>query len=309
MKISGSSKVFGIIGDPVCHSFSPVFWNAAFGVLNYDAVYVPFQVTKENLRQAVKGLRAASILGGNVTAPHKERMFKLCDQTHDAARLTGAVNTYWFDGQDRLHGDNTDLTALIDIFRQRGPFESACVLGAGGAAKAVVHSLCQTGTKVIYWAGRTSSRLKIPSSMQDSTDFKLTGLAAPQITDAVGSSLITINATTLGWNRDDRLDGLKAGLDGSRVFFDLNYSNHSRLVKDAVSAGAQTITGEEMLVRQGLYSFKILTGITPPEDVIRKAVRGQISSRTKRAGSDARFSSALKLNPPSEKSRKELRND
>ncbi|MEO5656791.1 MAG: shikimate dehydrogenase, partial [Nitrospiria bacterium] len=149
-----------LFGDPVAHSRSPQMHNAAFRALKLDYCYVPFAVSPRALRTAVGGIRALGIVGANVTIPHKEVVIPYLDELSEEARLIGAVNTIHHD-RGRLVGHNTDARGFLRAFREDtevsvrgGRF---LVLGAGGAARAVVMALALGGAKGVTVANRSSS--------------------------------------------------------------------------------------------------------------------------------------------------------
>lgn len=139
MKLTGSTKVLGIFGDPVAHSRSPHMQTAALTAAGIDAVYVPFHVSAERLQDAVRSIVALELHGVNLTIPHKEAVCALLDELDEDARLIGAVNTV-VRCKDRLVGYNTDAPGLLNALRDDLQFDPegrrVLVLGAGGAARA-----------------------------------------------------------------------------------------------------------------------------------------------------------------------------
>lgn len=276
MDITPRSRLFGLLGDPVGHSLSPTLWNAAFEASGIDAVYLAFTVAADRLESAVHGLRDIGAGGLNVTRPHKEAAFRLCTGHHGAAAAIGAVNTLWFPGKDEIVGANTDADSFYDLLRNELPaFERALLLGAGGAARAVLWAFCQREIPVVYWANRTRSRLKtcFPTG---TTDVVPTSWEERSLSDAVHRADIIVNATPLGWHHDDHLDVLNE-IDGARtVYIDLNYEPSSRLQRAARDAGAHVIDGSELLIRQGAAAYTLVTGQPAPEAVMRRAVMNLI---------------------------------
>jgi len=276
MAITSRTQLFGLLGDPVGHSVSPVLWNAAFEASGIDAVYLAFSVTADRFESAVHGLRDIGAGGLNVTRPHKEAAFRLCTAHHGAAAAIGAVNTLWFPGKGGIRGANTDADSFFDLLRNElPPFERALLLGAGGAAKAVLWAFCQRSIPVVYWANRTRSRLKTCFPTGTSSVIP-TSWEERSLSDAVHRADIIVNATPLGWHHDDHLDVLSE-IDGARtVYIDLNYEPSSRLLKAARDAGARVIDGSELLIRQGAAAYTLVTGHQAPEAVMRRAVMNLI---------------------------------
>ncbi|OQY18269.1 MAG: shikimate dehydrogenase, partial [Desulfobacteraceae bacterium 4572_35.1] len=149
--ITAATNVYGIFGDPVIHSLSPLMQNAAFAACGINAVYLPFNVTKANLDAAVLGAKAMNVRGVNVTIPHKEAVCPLLDSIDGSAQLIGAVNTI-VNSDGCLVGYNTDGVGLVRSLRSDLGVDlngnvQVVVLGAGGAARAAVVALAQQGVK------------------------------------------------------------------------------------------------------------------------------------------------------------------
>ena len=161
MIITGTTRVLGIIGDPVSHSRSPEMQNRALAAVGLDYVYVPFHVRPEMLTEAVAGFRASGVHGFNVTVPHKVAVAPLLDRLSPEAEQIGAVNTV-HNENGKLVGYNTDGFGLVTSLREELGFEphgaELVVVGAGGAARAAVHALCSAGAGRIVIVNRTVSK-------------------------------------------------------------------------------------------------------------------------------------------------------
>jgi shikimate dehydrogenase len=230
--IGGGTRLVGLIGDPVSGSLSPRMQNAAFAARGLDWAYVPLPVVAERLEAAIRGLVALGFAGANVTAPHKEWAARLCDESEDESVNTLVVR----DG--RVLGSNTDREIVAGL-----PAEHVCLIGAGGAAKAL-----------------------LPELGGDVRIFARSGDWPP---DARGCDLI-VNATPV---RDELLVEPEAG----QAVVDIAYApdgTETALVAAARAAGCEPIVdGLEALVRQGAASFERWTGVPAPVDVMRGAVR------------------------------------
>jgi shikimate dehydrogenase len=161
LDINGGTKVFAVIGDPVEHSSSPGLWNRAFCDLSYNAVYVAMRVRINHLKTALLGLRAANVAGINLTMPHKIEAVKYCTQLHSPADSLGSINTLWFK-QDGMHGYNTDATGFLRLLKncsKAGSCKKALVLGAGGAARAVIWAFSKVIGAIIISKPKTISDL------------------------------------------------------------------------------------------------------------------------------------------------------
>lgn len=270
--ITGHTKVYGVVGDPVSHSLSPVLWNAAFRSLRIDAVYVPFRVRKERLPEALKGLSSVGVQGVNVTLPHKQSASELCDTLLPPAEIIGAVNTVRFETSGVLAGANTDALGMCQLFSDVKIDGPVTLLGAGGAAKAILWSLSQRKATMIYWSNRTAIRLVCPMHFSDSLLQTVPWGSIPLKEAMVGSSLI-INATSLGWRSEDTLPQLANVLGPQKTYIDLNYNPASRLLAAARASGAKVIDGIELLILQGAASFNFLTHLEPPLNAMRKSMK------------------------------------
>lgn len=261
-------KWYGVIGDPIGHSLSPVmheFWFSRSGI---DARYEAFYVTKENLVKAVDGLRALGASGFNVTVPHKSAVIPLLDETDKDARIIGAVNTVVHSG-GRLIGYNTDGIGFLKSIETRFPEicagkPSVLVLGAGGAAKAVALTLAK------YMAGRLdvcNRTLKKAEALSE-TCREFCPSEACELSGAdeqLSRYDIVINCTSVGLQADT--DGQVVDAAGARrgtLFADLIYRpSRTPFLRQAESLGNPVLNGLPMLVYQGAYAFKKWTGIMP----------------------------------------------
>ncbi len=290
--ITGQTVVYGVLGDPVSHSLSPVFWNAGFRALGLDAVYVPFHVPAGRLAEALAGLRALGVRGVNVTLPHKEEAARLCTFLEPPADDLRAVNTIRFAPDGATHGANTDAPAMYHLLtglrgspggkRGKGgpaiPPGPVVLLGAGGAGRAVLWGLFQAGATVIYWANRTAHRLVCPWSAER-TQVRPVPWESQALKDAMVASTLIINATSLGWRAEDRLPVLSAALGPRQTWLDLVYHPASPLQAAARAAGARVIDGLDLLLGQGAAAFTLLTGHPAPLAAMRRALRRHLSSR------------------------------
>jgi shikimate dehydrogenase len=270
LEINGASQVFAIIGDPVSHSLSPVFWNRAFAFCGIDAVYVPLRVCRADLADAITGLKALGVRGINVTSPHKHAAALFCDTLYSPADVIKAVNCLKFCEDGRIEGWNTDTTGCLRILERLGRPQTGLVMGSGGAAAAACQALLLSGARVFQIA-RSSS-----DSIDSEPPYNIKRLAwnEKNLEHAIEESDIIINATPLGWHKDDFVAEFKEFLSKSKFYVDFNYAPESRLVATARQNGCSVIDGRELLLEQGLESFRLLTGQTAPEQVIRKCIFG-----------------------------------
>ena len=265
-------KVYGIIGDPVAHSLSPVMHNAAFEKLGIDAVYLAFRVPKEQLEDALKGANSLGIAGLNVTIPLKEQALTFV-KADDVAKRIGAINTVDFSSGVPV-GYNTDGIGSIQVLKETvGDLtgKTVLIIGAGGAARAIAFYLDAEGATVTL-ANRTKERAALlAAQLKHATAI---GLDA-ELKKHIQASDVVINATSVGMHPYEDATVVTADmLHPELVVFDIVYNPlKTRLLEEAKRAGVKgIINGVKMLVYQGAASFKLWTKIEPPIDLMEKAV-------------------------------------
>lgn len=284
--VKGTTTVYGILGDPIAHSLSPVMQNDAFLALGMDAVFVPFRVQPEMLAQAVDGLRALNVQGVNVTIPHKEAVCPLLDDIDKAAQLIGAVNTI-VNQNGRLIGYNTDGIGLIRSLRTDLDFECSTttrvvVLGAGGAARAAVVALAQQRVEQICIVNRTVERAqelvdRYRPHFPD-TNFTVSPFEKTCLIPFFENCELIINSTSIGLSGESfnvvSWHDLKKGC----VVYDMVYSpKGTPLVRDAKDAGFRACYGLGMLAAQGEEAFRLWTG-EHPNGVMRGALNSYLNA-------------------------------
>ncbi|MDQ1394775.1 MAG: shikimate dehydrogenase [Acidimicrobiaceae bacterium] len=258
----------GVIGDPVDHSLSPVLHNAAFDALGMDWVYVAFPVRAGSGRAAVDAVRAMTIEGLSVTMPHKEDVARGVDRLSPTAERLGAVNTV-VRRKGRLWGESTDGAGFLAALRLEGfePSGQRCaVLGAGGAARAVVLALAEAGAEVAV-VGRTPSRVEAAAQL---------GGRAGDWGDVSGAALV-VNATPVGMTTGGMTTGglpvEPALLGAGQVVVDLVYRPAvTELMTEARARGAVAHNGLGMLIHQAARQFELWTGSGAPLAIMRAAV-------------------------------------
>ena len=263
------TRVAGIIGWPVEHSLSPAMHNAAFAALGLDWTYVAFPVHPDAVERAIAGLAAAGVAGLNATIPHKRAALEAASSASDAAAAIGAANTLVPDGEGGFRADNTDATGFLRALDEQAPLglegRDALVIGAGGAARAVVHALRSRGARVRV-ANRTAARA---AELGDPVPF------VPAALDMVaGQAALVVNATSLGLHGDDAPGELPlAGLGRDQVVADIVYRpGGTPWLAAAAGRGARTVDGLGMLLHQGAAAFEGWTGREAPIDAMRAAL-------------------------------------
>ncbi len=274
--VSGKTRVVGLIGYPVEHSFSPVMHNAAFQHLHLNYVYVPFPVASNStLTQAVRGLFCAGAAGLNVTVPYKEQVISCLDKLDVYARSVGAVNTIVCE-DNKLVGYNTDGDGFIQSLRSEGvevKGRNILMLGAGGAAKAVAFALGQAGVNKLYIANRTVERAeKLASQLPGPTHA--IELSEKALSTVIDQCSIIVNTTSIGMY--PRVEGIPfpaVMLTSDHIVTDLVYNPvETRLLSAARKQGCKTVSGLGMLAYQGAASFKLWTGQTAPVEIMHQVI-------------------------------------
>ena len=270
--ITGRTEVYGIIGYPVDHSISPAMQTAAFDALGIDAVYVPFSVEPDHLREAVLGLKALNVKGFNVTIPHKERILNLLDDVNEKASFLGAVNTVKSEGQ-RFIGYNTDADGFsLSLKKNKISVKSKIVtmFGAGGAARAVGFAIAGMNPKVLNIVNRNIQKAEVLSQkLSGFCETKAFGLN--EAGSLVPSSDIIVNTTPVGMNNNNgKLFDYKL-IPESIVVIDIIYKPfETELLKQASQKHCKTLNGLDMLVLQGVASFEIWTDRKAPVSIMEE---------------------------------------
>ncbi len=283
MKISGETKLCGIIGQPVRHSLSPVFQNAAFKHAGLNWVYLPFEVEPSGLGDAIAGLKAAGCRGLNVTMPYKHAVIELLDGLSESASMVDAVNTIEFKS-GRLIGHNTDGRGFVASLREDAEFDprgkSAIIIGAGGAARAVALALAQSGLSKLLILNRRPVKAEelmrlIFSRYPDCT----VGVSQSPDSDISEYDLI-VNTTPVGMEQSPGLPNALEGIEVRQIVYDIIYwPLETEFLKLAKEKGARTMNGARMLLHQGAASFTVWTGRPAPLVEMTAALADELSSQ------------------------------
>lgn len=259
----------GVIGWPVEHSLSPRlhgFWLDRYGI---DGIYLPLPVSPPNIEDAIRALPKLGFVGANVTVPHKEAAFRTVDGLSEAARHIGAVNTIVCDEDGDLYGDNTDAFGFIENIRSNAPNwraadAPALILGAGGAARAVIAALIDAGAPEIRLANRTRERAE---ELLAHFGPPLTIVGWDERNEAMAGAGTLVNTTTLGMTGDPPLDVDLTGLNDDAVVNDIVYAPlETPLLKAAAAKGLVPVDGLGMLLHQARPGFEAWFGKRPVVD-------------------------------------------
>ncbi|MEE8312367.1 MAG: shikimate dehydrogenase [Candidatus Binatia bacterium] len=274
--VEGTTRVVGIFGDPVDHSLSPRMHNAAFEALGLDYVYVPLRPTAGTIGEAVGAIRALGLVGVNVTVPFKQDVIEHLDSVSDEARAVGAVNTIVAGKGGRLAGANTDVEGFAGALRAHGVRlrgKRALLIGAGGAARAVVQSLVAGGAADVVIANRTLARARSLAADFDAGMLHARGLDALEDADLLADRNVVINSTSVGLKETAFAGYSIEATAADCVHFDLAYGKEpTAFAAAAERAGRPVIDGRYMLLYQGTAAFKLFTGRKAPTDVMARAI-------------------------------------
>ena len=274
--LTGKAKLAGVIGWPVGHSRSPLLHGHWLARYQIDGAYVPLAVKPEDLPQALAALPKLGFSGLNITLPHKERALQLVDEADDVARRIGAANTIWVGDDKRLYATNTDAFGFIETLRTgagnwhagAGP---ALMLGAGGAARAVLVALLDAGVPEIRIANRTRARADALAEEFGDRAVPLPWPVGPQALD--GAQLL-VNTTSLGMSGQPPLDVRLDALAPGAVVMDIVYTPlETALLAKARSRGLVAVDGLDMLLHQARPGFEKWFGVAPQVD---QALRAEI---------------------------------
>lgn len=295
MTINAETKIVGIIGHPISHSFSPFIHNTAFEIIGLNYKYVAFDVLPENLKDALKGIVALGIKGVNVTIPHKESVLENLDDVSPEARIVGAVNTI-VNENGTLSGYNTDVYGFTESLKRYKDIISntpVFIFGAGGSARAVIYSLITNfQPERIVIANRNISRAEGIARYFSQTlgykDFEIKEFFLPEIAGDIKSSRLIINTTPIGMypNVNDLPIQTDEILHDGQIVYDLVYNPPiTKFLKLARKRGAEIISGIEMLILQAGKSFELWTTKEMPIQEVKKLLLQKL--KTKRKKDDA----------------------
>ena len=280
MNFGSKTKIYGLIGYPVKHTFSPLMHNALFKKFKMNATYVPFEVRPEELKSKIRYMKCIGISGLNVTIPHKENVVKYLDRVDKEAALIGAVNTIVLKG-GKFKGFNTDgrgfIKSLEEEFAISPRRKKFFIMGAGGVSRAISFSLALSGAKRIVLLDDIKTKaIRLAKSLEKNTKGEVIALEKDKkaMKELILDSDVFINATPCGMKKSDsRLINPKF-LHKKLFVCDVIYNPPAtRLLKDAKKKGARTLNGLSMLINQGAISFNLWTGRKASLDVMRKAIK------------------------------------
>ena len=275
-QIDADTEIFGVVADPIAHSYSPLIHNRAFKADGLNARYFPFLVNKSDLPNFIEHCGEMGIQGLSVTIPHKEAALEFCTQAESSVKGIGATNTLVFDDRDVL-GYNTDYRAAMDCLTQCLSFDKSrehplqgmtvMVLGAGGVARAIAWGLRQRHAEVLI-SSRSYDRAQLLAAELGCRAVEWELRYEPKIH-------MVVNGTPIGMHPDLNSTPYDASrLNEYLVVFDTVYNpENTMLIKNARRAQCRCITGVDMFVRQAAYQYKLFTGRDAPVELMRKTIR------------------------------------
>jgi len=287
-KFNLDTKIIGLIGHPIKHTYSPLIHNMAFDLLGLNYIYLPFDIPLSNLKSAVKGMVALGIKGFNVTIPHKENIIPFLKNVSDEANIVGAVNTV-VNENGFLSGYNTDVNGIIESlipFKDEITGNEVSLIGAGGAARSVIYALIRhfkpNRINIINRTEQKAESLKeYFSSKMLYKNFKSYELFPPDLVSVLRDSKLIVNSTAIGMSPeiDDTPINLPQSFMKGQIVFDIVYNPvKTKFLQIAQSEGATTIDGLKMFVHQGAKAFELWTGKEMPVEKIFNGLKMYLES-------------------------------
>jgi 3-dehydroquinate dehydratase/shikimate dehydrogenase len=264
-QITGKTKIFGVIGNPIGHSLSPLLHNTGYVAGKRDAVLLPFLV--ERLADFLEAVPELGVEGFCVTVPHKEAVFRRLDDCEPLAQRIGAVNTVTVRPGGALYGSNTDYLGVLHALEKKLKLRGSRVLifGAGGSARAAAFAVGQAGAEVLICARRETAARALARAVGG--EVIRHSLLRQEKFDAI------LNTTPVGMHPQEGISPLKSGELHCSVVMDLIYHPlQTKLLRIAAAKGIQTVSGVEMFLAQGIAQWELWMGSRAPETAMRRAV-------------------------------------
>ena len=282
-KFNHDTKIIGVMGHPIKHSYSPLMHNLSFELAGLDYIYLPFDVPTTGLSDALKGMTALGIKGFNITIPHKEKISQYLTEISEEASIIGAVNTVVNDN-GILHGYNTDVDGIIATlkdYKESITDSEVSIVGAGGAARSVIYTLIRNfKVRKINIVNRTYEKAE---SLRDYFSTKMLfdkiktyELVPPDVTKVFKNSKLIINTSAIGMfpNEDDAPTMIGESFNSKQIVFDVVYNPvKTKFLTLAEEQGATVLDGLTMFVEQGARSYELWTGEKMPVEKIYSTLK------------------------------------
>ncbi|WP_249110997.1 shikimate dehydrogenase [Nitrosopumilus sp. K4] len=269
---------YAVIGDPIDHSLSPNIHSAAFRELNLEHSYIAYRIPKGELEEGIEALKKIKIAGFNVTIPHKVEMMKFLDKTDESCSIIGAVNTVTNDN-GTLKGYNTDMDGFLDPIKKKEiqiKGRKILLLGAGGAARAIVAGFAKEHAASITIANRTLENAKKLAMFSEQVGLKSKYVKIDEVGGTAKDYDIIVNATSVGLKNEPSPISLE-GISSNTIVYDIIYMPmNTDFLKKAKEKGAKIIFGYEMLLGQAVRAFEIWHGMEAPYNAMKRALLGGV---------------------------------
>ncbi len=275
--LTRKTRVYGVIGNPIGHSLSPLLHNTGYVVAGKDAVFLPFLV--ERLGEFLKGMREFGVAGFSVTLPHKEKILDYLDACEPLAAEIGAVNTVTVGRDGTLRGCNTDYVGVLRALEGKLILQGSRILifGAGGAARAAAFAMAKAGAEVLVCARRETAAKELARAVDGRVQPRA-GLRKEQF-DAI------LNATPVGMHPHAEDSPLEAGELNCSLVMDLIYRPlQTKLLRMAKARGLRTVSGMEMFLAQGIAQWELWMGGRAPRAAMRRAILGALRTTEEARG-------------------------
>ena len=271
-------KTYAVIGDPIDHTFSPNIHNAAFRELNLDCTYIAYKIPRGELAAGIESLKKIKIAGFNVTIPHKIEMMKYLDSVDEDCSVIGATNTVSVEN-NQLKGYNTDMDGFLEPIKKRNltiKDSKVLLLGAGGAARAIVAGFVKEKTGTITIANRTVSNANLIVQFVHKIGGAAKAISLNDVGDSASDYDFIVNATSVGLNNESSPISTETINENCTVYDIVYRPINTDLIKKSKEKGANIIYGYEMLLGQAAMAFKIWHGQDAPYDAMKKAILGGV---------------------------------
>jgi 3-dehydroquinate dehydratase/shikimate dehydrogenase len=263
--LTRKTRVFGVIGNPIGHSLSPLLHNTGYVAAKKDAVFLPFLV--EQLGEFLKVMREIGVMGFSVTLPHKEKIFNYLDECEPLAEEIGAVNTVTVRRDGKLAGSNTDYVGVLRALEGKRQLKDSriVIFGAGGAARAAAFAIAEAGGEVLVCARRERAAKQLARAVHGGV-LRRVALRRERF-DAI------LNTTPVGMHPHAETSPLEAAELNCSLVMDMIYRPlQTKLLRMAAARGIKTVSGVEMFLAQGIAQWELWMGSRAPEAAMRRAI-------------------------------------
>ncbi len=267
------TKTFAVIGDPINHSLSPAIHNAAFKELGMDCTYIAYKIAKDELEEGIESLKKINISGFNVTVPHKVNMMKYLDKTDESCSLIGATNTV-SNSSGVLKGYNTDMDGFLEPVKKRNIHlknTNALLIGAGGAARAIIAAFSKEGADKITIANRTKENASELAKFAQKLGITANVISLEEIRSEFD---FIVNASSIGLKNEQSPVPSELVKKNTTVYDIVYMPMNTDLIKKAKEKGANVIYGYEMLLGQAVRAFEIWHDKKAPYDAMKRVILG-----------------------------------